>query len=420
MDDFIKKGYIDFKTLAPVYIGCGRTVSKKEYLFNQGMGSGSYAGGRGYMSVRSNADKSTIEILQMDKVLRRINALGLADEFEKYLLANDEDTRREVGFDLYGFVRNHGIRYNEYSTWSDEIVEVADVSLNYHSIKDINLFVRNERGLPYVPGSSFKGMIRTALEEAYYIRFRDKADDMSERIKQELKAAERDKVETGRYPRKEKLLARSDSDIDVETMHRNLFEPDRNEDLARSLKTQKNDILRGLLVGDSAELSWDDMCICQKIDLNTDGVQRPFNVLREAVKPGVTIRIPISIDTRVCKYSLLNILGAIKVCNDNYRRAFAGKFPDAPDVRGNSTTFFLGGGTGYVSKTVTYGILREKEAVGAVAKIFDMTLNDRARREHKHYRDVDKNVSPHILKCTRYKGKLMQMGACCAVGYSRQ
>ena len=66
MGEFIKRGYIDFKTLAPVYIGCGRTAGKKEYLFDQWSG--------------------TIEILQIDKVFSRLTKLGLVNEVEKYLL----------------------------------------------------------------------------------------------------------------------------------------------------------------------------------------------------------------------------------------------------------------------------------------------------------------------------------------------
>ena len=62
MDDFIKRGYFEFKTLSPVYIGCGRTVSKKEYLFDSKTGK--------------------IEILQMNKVFDKICRLGHEKEFE--------------------------------------------------------------------------------------------------------------------------------------------------------------------------------------------------------------------------------------------------------------------------------------------------------------------------------------------------
>ena len=52
-----------------------------------------------------------------------------------------------------------------------------------------------------------------------------------------------------------------------------------------------------------------------------------------------------------------------------------------------------------------------------VAKIINETLPPRVQREHGHHNDVKKNVSPHMLKCTRYNGKLLQMGACCVTKY---
>lgn len=391
MDDFIKRGYIEFRTLSPVYIGCGRTAGKKEYLYDTKTGR--------------------VEILQMDKVFDRIQSLGLTDVFEKYLLAESKEDRWKAGSDLLSFLRNNRIPEREYSTWSDEIVSVADPDMNFRSVKDINLFVRNERGMPFVPGSGFKGMLRTALETEYYLKDREQSAEMADRIRRRVQENE------SRPLRRDKFLKNEDSDIDVASMHRELFAPKDNEPAYKNLRDQKNDILRGLLVGDSEELTWDDMCICEKIDLNTLGVQKSLNVLREAIKPGVTIRIPITIDTRICQYTVSDILGAIRSFNTNYLTTFANKFSDAPKTGENTTTFFLGGGTGYASKTVTYGILSGTDAVDQVSRIINTTLNNRARQQHGHRSDVRKGVSPHILKCTKYNGKLMQMGACCVTKY---
>ena len=392
MDDFIKRGYFEFRTLSPVYIGCGRTVSKKEYLFDSKTGK--------------------IEILQMNKVFDRICKLGLEKEFEAYLLSSNEGNKWNKGRELIDFMRDNHIPESEYSTWSDEVMPFADRDMSYHSIKDINLFARNERGLPYVPGSGFKGMLRTVLETEYYLKNRDKAGDLGERIIQ--------KVEENAFnPKKrEWFLKDEDQAADVESMHKEMFAPQRdNEPPGKNLSDQKNDILRGLLIGDSEALSWDDMCICQKIDVNMDGEERKLNVLREAIKPGVTIRIPVSIDTRICRYTTTEILAAIKAFNTNYISQFASKYATAPPTKGNSTTFFLGGGTGYASKSITYGILTGTEAVANVAKIINNTLPPRVQKEHGHHNDARKGVSPHMLKCTRYNGRLCQMGACCIIKY---
>lgn len=397
MGEFIKRGYIDFKTLAPVYIGCGRTAGKKEYLFDR--------------------EKGTINILQMDKVFSRLTQLGLVDEFEEYLLKDEEEEQSEAGEDFYSFVKDNCIPVSEYTTWSKEIVYVADPDLTEHSIKDIDLFVRNEKGLPYVPASGFKGMLRTALEMKYCLLNREEALLLESNIKRELGRAQRDLEEKKFYPNKKRFLNRVDSEIDMKSMHQEIFEPTKREPKIDNLRNQKNDVMRGLLVGDSAALSWDDMCVCQKIDLSEDDKERKPNVLREAIKPGVRIRIPISIDTKVCRFTMADIIAAIRMFNENYIKVFAGKFSTAPITRGKSTTFFLGGGTGYVSKTVIYGILNRADNVSTVSKIIDATLNDKERCQHGHYRDAKRGVSPHMIKCTRYKNQLMQMGACCVVQY---
>ena len=405
MNDFIKRGYIEFKTLTPVHIGCGRTVSKKEYLFDQKVGK--------------------IEILQMDRVFDRICALGLAEQFENYLLSgmngngrgysnhrNTAGAGSNAGNELIDFVRENNIPESEYSSWSEEIVPFADPGMAYHSIKDISLFVRNARGLPYVPGSGFKGMLRTILETEYYLKDRKKAERMGGRI--------RDKIRENDYRPKGRqwLLKEEDAAIDVESMHKELFAPQRNDEPPiKNIRDQKNDILRGLLVGDSDELSWDDMCICEKIDINTYGEEKKPGAYREAIRPGVTIRIPISIDTRICPYTTKDILMAIKVFYEKYNAVFTRHFKTAPAVKGNSTTFFLGGGTGYASKTVTLGILREPELAEEVARIINATLGPAAKQQHGHHNDAKKGVSPHMLKCTRYRGNLLQMGACCVTKY---
>ena len=389
MDDFIKRGYIEFLTLAPVYIGSGRTVSKKEYLYDSKTGK--------------------IEILQMSKVFDKICQLGLEKKFEAYLLSPGGNNKWDKGHELIDFMKENRISESEYSTWSDEVMPFADRDMSYHSIKDISLFVRNERGLPYVPGSGFKGMLRTILETEHYLKNRSQATELSGRI-----------VDRVQFPpkRREWFLKEEDAEADVSSMHKEMFAPQKaNEPPGKNLKDQKNDTLRGLLIGDSEALSWEDMCICQKIDLNIFGEERKLNVLRESIKPGVTIRVPISIDTRICSYTTKDILNAIETFNKNYISQFTKKYQAAPSTRGNSTTFFLGGGTGYVSKTITYGILDGAKAVETVAKVINETLPPRVQREHGHHNDVKKNVSPHMLKCTRYNGKLLQMGACCVTKY---
>ncbi len=392
MEDYIKRGIIEFITLAPVYIGCGQAASKKEYLYD--------------------AEKGKIEILQMGKVFDRICRLGLEKEFEEYLLTPVDNRGGRGGPELVDFMHRNRIPEREYRTWSDEVLTFADSKMNYRSIKDISLFARNERGLPYVPASGFKGMLRTVLETEHYLKNREGARELGKEIIREVDDPD------PRRKRRDKFLKEQDSRADVESMHKEMFEPQRKDERpGKNLSDQKNDILRGFLVGDSRPLSWDDMCICEKIDLNLDGEERLLNVQREAIRPGVKIKIPIRIDTRICRYTLPDIVDAIKSFDRNYRDVFSSHFTAVPPTGDKYTTFFLGGGTGYVSKTIIYGILEGKEAVETVSKITNQTLSPRHQKEHNHQNDPRKGISPHVLKCTRYNGRLYQMGECRVLHY---
>ncbi len=389
MGDFIHRGHIEFKTLAPVHIGCEKNASKKEYLYDK--------------------ESGRIVILQMDKVFERVCRMGLADKFEKYLLASDDEFNR-YGRDLIDFITINGISMEEAESWSTEIVEVSDPGMNLRSNKNIDLFIRNARGMPYIPASGFKGMLRTALEAQYYLNDRDQARDMSERIKTDVQEIDI------RHKKSKNFLKAEDEDIDIASMHKELFDARNKKNARMNIRNQKNDILRGLLVEDSGELSWEDMCICEKIDLKTSGEAKRIGVFREAIKPGITIRIPITIDSRICEYTTVDILNAIKAFNMKYLSVFASRFP-ALRTRGNSTTFFLGGGTGYVSKTVTYDIMEGREAVETVSKIINESIKYDLRKRHGHDNDATIGVSPHVMKCTRYNRDLLQMGACCVTGY---
>ena len=388
MESYLYKSCIEFQTLSPVFIGGGRELNKKEYIYDRNSGS--------------------IYLVDFRKMCEGLQARHLLDAFETYLMEDVQTQSKRQGTfrnrELIDFFRDNRIPETVYKNWYIGMVKVADKSMNMRSTKSIQMFMRNAANEPYVPGSSFKGMLRTILETKYYLENREAAEEMAGRIR------------SARKQHRNKYLNDEDRVIDIQSVHREMFEVNKS-DPRKSLADQNNDTLRGLLVGDSHPIALENMCVCQKIDLTVFGEQRPLNLVRECIKPGVRIQIPITIDTRICPYSIKDILDAIREFNKNYIAQFTKRFQGAPATNGNSTTFYLGGGAGYLSKTVTYGVLHGTEAVKMTAEIIDQTLPDKVREKHKHYLDARKGVSPHLLKCTLYQGRLCQMGACCVMKY---
>ena len=393
MESYLKRGYIEFLTLSPVFIGGGKELNKKEYIYDRNNGN--------------------VQLVDFRRLYEGLQSRQLVDAFESYLMedayANNPDNRNQGrpqrgNRELIEFLRDNRVPEAAYKTWYMGSVKVADKSMNLRSAKSIQMFMRDAQNRPYIPGSSFKGMLRTVLEGRYFLAHRDEADEVAGAVM----GAEKKK--------RNWYLAEEDKEIDVRAMHREIFEVCSGNP-RRSLADQNNDMLRGLLMADSGPIGLEDMCICEKIDVSVRGEERRIGTFRECVKPGVVIRMPITIDTRVCEFRVGDILAAMEAFNRNYILQFAGKFKAEAPTRGNATTFYLGGGAGYLSKTVTYGIMHGPEAVRVTAEIIDATLGDRARREHRHSRDPVTGVSPHTLKCTRYQGRLCQMGACCVKRY---
>ena len=62
----------------------------------------------------------------------------------------------------------------------------------------------------------------------------------------------------------------------------------------------------------------------------------------------------------------------------------------------------LGGGAGYPSKTISYGLASGREAHFMVSHVINETLPERVRNLHGHNKDVSLGISPHMLKCTIY------------------
>ena len=143
MNEFLKTYRLTFKTKAPVHIGYGRMISKKEYLFDQTEGR--------------------IEYIDIDKMYHGLCKMHMDRQYEDYLLQDD-------GSSLLYFFQTNRISRQTYQPWIRYSEMVGDPMLNNHSVKDVNEFVKGPDGLPYIPGSSIKGAFRTMLEVSEILR----------------------------------------------------------------------------------------------------------------------------------------------------------------------------------------------------------------------------------------------------------
>ena len=352
--------------LGPVFIGKGSELSKKEYLFLDG--------------------RKTAGVVDIEKLYGAAVRNGLGKHFETYMM--DPRDKRNLG----QWVREEGLSGQEVRSCLKYAVDSGDTVIQRGTPVQIVECIKDPYGLPYIPGSSIKGMLRTILLAGRILKDPGKFDRDREQVlktvrntygnvKRTFLQAERRSVEQNGF-----------------------YSLNRNE---RRREDAVNDELSGMIVSDSRPLKLKDLVLCQKVEYHRDGAEKRLNLLRECIRPGTTVEFTITIEKDICSVGKEEILRGIEAFNQVYYDCFLRAFRTAD--RPLPGQVYLGGGTGFASKTVIYPLLGRIDGLDTVIDIF---RNTGVPATHKHEKDRQYGVSPHILKCTRFDGQLMEMGKC--------
>lgn len=359
MERKLKTYQLHLMAKGPVFIGDGNEIQKKEYIF---------------------LNKDTIGVVDGAKFYSLTKKLHLQKDFEKFMV---EDTREDL---KHWCNRNH-VPLNDLKNCLKYVENVGDRSEEKGKLQ-VMTCITDPYGNPYVPGSSLKGMLRTVLLSKEIIQNEQKYTADRRQIRKDLEVERTNR----------RILNTNIARIEKKAF--GILEHRDTEDA-------ELDVMSGIIVSDSEPLSRNDMILCQKWEQHTDGTYRTLNLLRECLKPGTAIKSTLTIDETLCNITVEDISEAVRLFYEQYYRVFQKKFPR--NDRGKPDTVFLGGGSGFVSKTIIYSLFDERESIEIVKNIFDRT---NVPKNHKHYKDTRMGVSPHILKCTRYQGKEYMMGQC--------
>lgn len=368
MNNFLKQYDVVIRTVGAVFIGSGREIGKKEYMF---------------------LGRDKVAVPDIQKLYMLMKKKGKANAFEEFMLT---DGRR----DLTEWLRTQQIMSNDLKPVIKYELDCGDAVIEKGRTIQMLECVKNPYGQPYIPGTSLKGMFRTILLCQDIIDNPDKyAREKTDMQREILKDEDIKRIN------KNTFMKRNIGNIEA-TKYRTLT---RNEEKPADAV---NDIMQGFIVSDSEPLSVNDLVLCQKVERHVDGTEKTLPILRECIKPNVEIHFTITIDTSVCKINSNMLVDAIKKVITNYHKSFQKKFNGIPTPKANY--LYLGGGSGFVSKTVVNSLYTDdNDRIRLTQKIFEKT---KVPRNHKHYKDNEYGVSPHIIKCTRYQGQTLQMGLC--------
>ncbi|NHA35396.1 type III-A CRISPR-associated RAMP protein Csm5 [Staphylococcus schleiferi] len=136
------------KTVGPVHIGCGQTIRKQDYIYD--------------------FHKSKVHIVNGAKLVKFLKNKGLLDSYQEFLRRPPKNPR-ESG--LKNYLDAHRIKQEEWKSFIkfSEHVNQGKKHGSYRPkpLNDIHLMVRDGQNQVYIPGSSVKGALKTAIISKY-------------------------------------------------------------------------------------------------------------------------------------------------------------------------------------------------------------------------------------------------------------
>ena len=373
MQDRYQYYILTLETAAPVFIGCEEKLSKIDYIFSE----------------RSNK----VYVLDAMKLFLGLKQYGLLDQFEKGLSRTTSMT---------DFVKRNSVPETAYSSWAAYSYSSSGRVVDRGQM-EIQSFIKDAYGLPYIPGSSLKGALRTILAAGRILQGKG-GTGMSERVKTAVKSEHKNAESNRRgYRMKKSFLKYDSNDLECEVFH-TLNRKDKKQDIV-------NDCMAGMIVSDSKPIPRDSLILCQKIDAFLE-TEQSLPILREAIKSGTSVSFDLTIDTKLFGFSVAELLSSgnqfFQFYDDRFRSAFLDFLP--PEIDHNKETYlYLGGGTGFWHKTILNALFKKSEEGTAItADLLDLQF---PRARHPAFAE-SKKLSPKALKATEIGNSLEEMGLC--------
>lgn len=372
---------LSIKCITPVNISDGTKLNAKEYLY----------------------DKTTGKVYFLNHLLwhQFIYTHKLLAAYERYML--DRREKKSLYEWLQGFRYDIKAVNGAIKSSADAEVKLSVVN-EKNTVNDIVCQAKLINGEAYIPGSSIKGVIRTAI--IYGLLHKNNA------VKNKYWAQVSRNVNTTFV--KDKDWKNLVSNLEEELLHKLILVNDKNQ--AVKCHNAVCSVMRGISCSDAYSDSAVSTSVLQKIDLtfdrNLQSKKNKISVFRECIAPETVFNFTINIDktmlTEIGINSLDDILDAVnnyfKFVNDMLYSAFGNEYGNLFSET-EKANIYLGGGTGFLTKTIIAALAPNMyEAATAIKMLMDKKFS-----KHKH-RNLDKKISPRTLKATTYKNKECLMG----------
>lgn len=367
------------KVVTPINISDGIVLGAKDYLYD--------------------SRRQKVFFLNLHQWHMFIYKHMLLEKYESYL-ANFRDKQS-----LLEWLRMQGYDIDDVRT---VITSEAQATVNLmdnekkKTLNDINRHIQQPDGSLYVPGSSIKGVFRTAILYSLLQKRQDIKVKYWRQIQEKI---------SSNYFKPYRDFNKLISDLENELLHTlRLVDGDIHSNNA------VYSAMRGLQVSDTYASRNMQTAILQKVDGGFDkfGKASPkkLPIFRECMLPKAELFFDVKIEKAVMSTIGINTVDDLlkathsffAAVTDLLQQAFEKEYQEAFQgvAAGN---MFLGGNTGFLNKTLLAMLAPDKDTAKNTIKV----LLDKSFKNHKHLLR-DKIIAPRTLKCTNYNGKLMLMG----------
>lgn len=378
--------------IAPVHVGSGQKLKSFEYLYDR--------------------RKDEVAFLNESKWIALLAQHDLMDAF-----ANAVMSGAFLRQSIREWLLDHQIKEGELRSIILRRAASAPLITKERGRTKLNDIVAQTTladGRPYIPGSTIKGTLRTGM--LYHAIHRDPARFRStwQEILRSLREPLKDQKKT--------------CDLMMSRVEQTLLHT-----LCLSDDVKKGDAvssaMRGLRVSDAVGTVRDTV-VLQKVDATTKKKRQGANVselplFRECIPAGAKLRFAVTADLSMLETagirSLDEALAGVRAYTADglhlQEKVFGRKYPALFAAPKNADAL-LGGGTGFLSKTLVYALAgSDEEARTFISSYLDAAFQTRNRRTgqrepaHRH-KELDCKISPRTLKRVVMASDDWIMGLC--------
>ena len=350
-------------TRSPLALGNSRVINKTGYIFDP--------------------RNSLLTVLDAQKMFQLLLDRDLAEQYEQFIFSGQTNMFRFL-------VKECGFSDGEIRQMSLYRINTAGALDEKQILRDIIQITRTSDGRVYIPGSSVKGALRTALLLGPV---------------------------SGTFPRGDEHLTRDYSFREGSYFNKieYLNAPERDRYHLRN--NPSSSIAQGIRISDSVPISGQCVALATKVDVALNGESRSINLMWECIPPKTQLHFKLTLDHSIldhCEFngrkgiSVDTLMQAVSDYSVYYQEHFVSKFqkPVGCSHVSFQNALLMGANTGYFAKTMSYPYWKDR-ALEEVSGFMQTTFP-----AHGHRKDPESGISPHMLNYGRYNGKLYPMGLC--------